>query len=394
MNTLVLPARIASLVGADGQASALGLLSFVGLFAGLLVQPLAGMLSDRWRDQAGRKGMLAVGAALVIIFLVVFGFSNTLLWLALGYLLIQVAGSITQAAQQGFIPDLVPAPNRGKASGWKAFMDIGGAMVGFVLLGQLLGSGQHRLALAVIGATLVIALAVTLLFVREKRSPAGEMPDRFAWWKAFQINLTEHRSFAWLVVSRFLFLLGTYAVGRFLLYFVADRLGLSADAAAAQAGSLLAVLALATILSAPLAGWASDRWGRLPVILFGSLISAVGVFLLIFAAGYGQILAFGILMSVGSGAFASSNWALTADLVPPKEPARFFGLANIGTAGAAAAAGLFGPLVDWSNAVRPGMGYPVLFSASALALVLSAVVLRWVRKPELVLPIEPIQAHE
>jgi len=59
-----------------------------------------------------------------------------------------------------------------------------------------------------------------------------------------------------------LFLLGTYAVGRFFLYFVADRLGIPRLQAADEAGSLLAGLALATALASPAAGWLADRHGR------------------------------------------------------------------------------------------------------------------------------------
>ncbi len=383
INTLVLPARLAGLVDEAHQASTLGLLSFAGLVTGMLVQPLAGAASDRWRSRlvwrqpVGRKGFLVAGVALTLVFLAIFGLSGSLALLAIGYLLVQVSASLTQAAQQGFIPDLVPAAQRGKASGWKALMDIGGAMVGFALLGQLLGRGQPGLAVAAIGIGMVAALILTMALVREP-SVCGEASlDRpmSSLVSAFRLDLKTHRSFAWLVASRFLFLLGTYAVGRFLLYFVANRLGLGPAEAAQQAGGVLAGLALATVLGAPLAGWASDRWGRIPVIVFGALVSALGTFMLMFAASLGQIFAFGVLMSLGSAAFASANWALTADLVPPQEPARFFGLANIGTAGAAAAAGLFGPLVDWANTLYPGAGYPALFVVAALASALSALAL-------------------
>jgi MFS family permease len=185
-----------------------------------------------------------------------------------------------------------------------------------------------------------------------------------------------YSSFAWLVASRFLFLLATYIVGRFLLYFVAERLGLSSDQAAELAGSLLAGLALITVLGSPLAGCAADRLGRVPLMRAGAVLSALGVLLLIKASSAWQILAFGALMSLGSAAFASASWAMTADLAPSGEAARFFGLANFGTAGAAAAAGLFGPLVDWTNRISPGTGYPLLFVVAAFIFLSSVLVLK------------------
>ena len=87
-------------------------------------------------------------------------------------------------------------------------------------------------------------------------------------------------------------------------------------------------------------------------------------------------------MAFGSSAFAAANWALTADVAPPDEAARFLGLANIGTAGAAAAAGLFGPLVDWGNGATPGMGYTALFAAAGVAFIASALAVRGVVGPQ------------
>jgi MFS family permease len=53
---LLLPVRLAT---SDGRATALGLVSFLGLGAALLVQPLAGSLSDRVRDRVDRRAFMA-----------------------------------------------------------------------------------------------------------------------------------------------------------------------------------------------------------------------------------------------------------------------------------------------------------------------------------------------
>jgi Na+/melibiose symporter-like transporter len=304
-----------------------------------------------------------------------------LIGLILGYLAIQVAASIAQAGQQGLMPDQVPASQTGIASGLKGFMDIGGAMLGFILIGQLLGSGSTVLALGAMGVSLFLIYLLASVLNKEDRyrlqAGSERRPARLiSLREAFRLDLVRYGSFAWLVASRFLFLLATYIVGRFLLYFVAERLGLSSDQAAEQAGSLLAGLALITVLGSPLAGWAADRLGRVPLMRAGAVLSALGVLLLIKASSAGQILAFGALMSLGSAAFASASWAMTADLAPSGEAARFFGLANFGTAGAAAAAGLFGPLVDWTNRISPGAGYPLLFVVSAFIFLSSVLVLK------------------
>jgi MFS family permease len=108
----------------------------------------------------------------------------------------------------------------------------------------------------------------------------------------------------------------------------------------------------------------------------GAMLSAISALLLAWASSSGEILLFGGLMSVGSAAFAGGSWALLADLVPRDEPARYLGLANFSTAGAAAAAGLFGPVIDWVEGISPGMGFIVLFILASIAFLISALPLR------------------
>jgi hypothetical protein len=96
-------------------------------------------------------------------------------------------------------------------------------------------------------------------------------------------------------------------------------------------------------------------------------------------------------MALGSAAIAAANWAYNADVAPADEAARFLGLANVGTAGAAAAAGLFGPLVDWGNRMGPGAGYTALFISAGLAFIASALALRGVARPQMSSTLTPPQ---
>jgi MFS family permease len=192
-------------------------------------------------------------------------------------------------------------------------------------------------------------------------------PTRFRLRDAFRVDHRAHRTFVMLVTARFLFLLGASVVGRFFLLFVADRLHLDPARAAEQAGALLGALTLVTLLAGPAAGWLADRIGRVTVMTWGALCGAVGPVLLIWAHSPWQILLFGSVMSVGTALFTAANWASTADVVPGAEAGRFLGLANFGTMGAAAVAGLLGPLVDIGNRQEPGAGYPVALTAAALA---------------------------
>lgn len=378
VTNLVLPDHLVAFTSEANRATVLGLVSSVGLLAGMLIQPLAGMFSDRMRHRWGRRGSIALGALAILGSLALFSMTRSVLAVLLGFVVLQMALSAAQAAQQGLIPDLVPRVQRGTAAGLKGLMDLAGSMLGFMLLGWMLSKGTLASALLVGTGVVVLTLLLTIVMVREPKRDGLEQagPLRLTLADAFRLDWKSHRAFVWLVIARFLFLLGTFGVGRFLLLFVAYRLGINPARAEDETAALFSVLLLITALASPLAGWLADRLGRVPVMMVGALLSMAGTFLLILAASPWQMVLFGGLMALGSAGFASANWAMTADLAPPGEGARFFALANFGTAGAAAAAGLFGLLVDGANATSPGLGYVSLLIAAGLSMALSALALR------------------
>jgi MFS family permease len=378
VNTLVLPLQISKLSSPATRATMLGLLTFIGLLAGAFVQPIAGALSDRWKPMLGRKGFIGIGLFLNLVSLFLFAVFNNLIGVMIGYLFIQVSASIAQAGQQGLIPDLVDERRRGMASGLKGFMDISGAMLGFVILGQLLGANKTSVALGLIAAILVGAYLVAALLTPEDKSSRVKsiQPKTISLSQLFRLDLRQQVAFKRILIARFLFLFGVYAIGRFLLFFVAERLGLDPNQAAEQAGTLLGGLALITILASPITGWLVDRMGRLPLMFAGAILGTISALLLMQANNATQILLFGGLMSLGSASFGSGSWALLADIVPRDESARYFGLANFSTAGPTATAGLLGPAIDWFEIISAGNGYSLLFIVSAIAFAASMLPLR------------------
>ena len=166
--------------------------------------------------------------------------------------------------------------------------------------------------------------------------------------------------FVRLVVSRFLFLFGTYAMGRFLLLLVADRSGIDPAQAADATGGLLAIFTIATAVAALTFGRLADRRGRDGIMVLGIVVSAVGI--LAFAPSFGVpgVALGGLVMAVGTGAFVAANWAALTDLSPAEDAGWLMGLANIGTGGAAACAGLLGPVID-------GVGFTPAILVAAIA---------------------------
>ncbi|MDQ4036678.1 MAG: MFS transporter [Chloroflexota bacterium] len=364
LSALVLPYLLLLLVNADAQATVLGVATLAGLSLGMLIQPLAGAVSDR---RGSRRPLLLGGMGLAVVGLGGLAFGPVIgLAGVLGlYLLATSGANVAQSGQQALIPDQVPAASRGRAAGLKGVMDVGGAFAAFAVLAAFLSEGMFSSAMLV----LVAAFAVTIGAGVLPRPPSGAEragPERVrpsVLWR----DLGRTGPFTMLLLVRFCVLLGVYAVGRFLLLFIAHRLNLEPEAAAAEAGVVLAVLALLTAGASIPAGWAADRLGRRPTMAGGAVLAAAGIGLLVVATDTTQIMLFGIPLALGTAAFGAGSWAMATDLVSPSAAGRQMGVANYATAGAAAAAGLLGPLVDAVERAVPGLGYALLMLLAATA---------------------------
>jgi len=412
LQSLVLPFYVAGISSPLKQATTLGLLLFVGLAAGALVQPLAGIASDRLRGAGwlGRRTpFILVGTLLTLALLVGFAFANSLLTLALAYIGVNLAAGVAQAGAQGLMPDLIPTRQRGSAAGLKSLLELLGSVVGFSVAGMLIRRGNLGGVSLAIGIILAVGALLTLAVVREGRADAarqaqqepalatGTAPDApdvtptpattttaspvsglaqiASQQRLSELNATAqadaraNRSvWARVLVSRLFFLLAVYGIGHFLLYFVRARLHLVGASSAAVTSGILTVLTLVTALVGLGGGWLSDRVGRLPVLWVAGIASAIGVVILIPATTLPLIYVGGAVMSLGSGLFASANWALAADLAPAGNGGRFFGLLALATGGAAALAGLLGPLVDYA-------GYDALFALAAVFFVVGVAII-------------------
>lgn len=358
--TLLLPYRLSEL--GTGDASLLGVISLVALAVAALVQPLAG----RWSDVVGRPPILAAGVAISAIGLVLLvGWSSVAATLA-GVALTLLGVGVAQAGQQALLPDYVAGSSRGVASGVKNAFDVGGALLGFVIIGTLLSGGSGEVTAVVLIAALAGAVAVGLaLLGRGTMQRPRDGRQRPGLRGAYAIDPHVHGRLLRIIAARFLFLLGVYVVGRFLFLFVAETGGLAPDQAAGVAGTVLVILAAATVVASLPAGWLADRGGRRFIMLTGALTGAAALALLPWAPALEPMIAVGLLLAAGTAAFSTASWAALVDEVTGADSGRLLGVAQLGTAGAAAAAGAFGVVIDVGAAVVPGAGYAIAFGVAA-----------------------------
>jgi len=393
LHVIILPAVLMHLAPENLKNTYLGLLTFFGLILAMVVQPISGAISDAWASAWGRRRPLVLlGTLFDFVFLAFLGWSGGLIWLAVGYIGLQISSNVAHGPLQGLLPDVIPEAQLGRASGFKNLMDMIGLVAASLLMGHLLDPNvRHPVGvIGIIAAVLAVGASITLLGVRERPSLNEKREVNWkAWLKSFQIDLWEHRAFSWLIVSRFFYLIGIYGIQSFAQYYVRDVLAVANPIQ--LTGDLLAVITLALIFFALAGGWLGDRIGHLRVSLVASLFGFLGCVLMVWARTPGTLLIFGSIFGVGIGLFLTANWALANELAPQAEAGKFMGLTNLATAGAAAVGRLEGPLIDALNNARPGvwLGYTGLFLMGAICILCSAILLYATRNARMRTHIQP-----
>jgi len=384
IHPIILPSVLLHIVPEHLKNTYLGVLTFCGLVLAMIIQPISGAASDGWRSRWGRRRPLAlVGTGLDFIFLSLLAWSGNLFIVILGYVGLQITSNIAHGPMQGLIPDLVPNEQLGLASGLKNLLDMAGLIVASMVAGNLLSPDDRypTMIMVVVMGVLLISAAVTFFYVKEDpTSDNNRNGNKIHIKQVFQIDLKANTSYFWLIVSRFLFLVGIYGIQTFAQYYIRDVMQAANPVKAT--GDLMASLAIALVICSLVGGWLTDKIGARLVIYFASLLSAIGAFLLVFAKDIPSLTCFAGILGAGIGLYLSSNWALASRLAPREEAGKFLGLTNLATAGASAVSKLGGIPIDMANNAFPGhyYGYTGLFVLGGIFALVSMLLLRKVKE--------------
>jgi MFS family permease len=391
LHVIILPAVLLNFVPESLKNTYLGLMTFMGLIIAMMVQPVSGWLSDNWRSSWGRRRpLMSLGTLLDFIFLAFLAWAGGLPMLAIGYIGLQFTSNIAHGPAQGLLPDQVPQEKLGAGSGIKNLMDMAGLVISSLLMGRLLDplTADPLKPVLVVAITLLIGASITIFGVCE-RSSLDDSPDDRRRFQTSSItaffagikSALGYRPYAWLIGSRFLFLLGIYDIQVFAQYFIRDVI--QTDNPVKLTGDLLASITLALIACALGAGWLGDRFGHRKVQYFASAMGTLGCLLLLMARTPETLLVFGGVVGVGIGLFLTANWALVNRLAPLAEAGVFLGLTNLATAGSGAIGRLLGPVIDLMNNAQPGAytGYTVMFIFGAICTGASSLLLSRSREP-------------
>jgi len=447
VGALFMPYLVDAFVRGEVKNTALGAMRTAGLIIAMLVQPAAGLLSDRSTSRFGRRRpYIFVGVLLDLAFLAAIGLAWNYWALLIAVLLFQFSSNVSHGPLQGLIPDLVPENERGRASGVKAIMELLPLILIAFTIARLMGAGQVGWAIAATGAALLVTMLLTLWFVKEeplREKPTtplgppmlrvlgmlagigvgamaglvggglvGGLAGLMTWpvagpqiaravgvgvgglvamavavvvgvWGGALTTLgrdaRQHASFTWWVVNRLLFLAAITSIQGFAPYFLMYAFNMTRQAAADLTGSLMMVVGIFTLLTALPSGWLADRLGHKLLVGASGLVAAVGAFMLlgtIWVPNLSLIYIAGCILGLATGLFTTTNWALGTNLVPRAEAGRYLGISNLAGAGAGMiGAGIGGPLADFLNGYRPGLGYFTIFACYGILFVLSTLLL-------------------
>ncbi|GAC1375225.1 MAG: hypothetical protein PVS3B1_32500 [Ktedonobacteraceae bacterium] len=204
LGIIILPSQVFKLVGPLHQGESLAFVLVPGAFVALFANPLFGMLSDQMRGRVAgwgrRRPYILFGTLANVIGLVWMAAAPDIPTLTLAYILVQFTSNAAQAPFHALLPDLVPAQQRGLASGVMGVLTIGGNIGGVIIAGLFvdatrpLPAYQHSLWLiyGLIIAIMLILMCITIISVREKpgllallsirENTSGGTLTPGAWW--------------------------------------------------------------------------------------------------------------------------------------------------------------------------------------------------------------------
>jgi MFS family permease len=379
LTTVLIQAQVDSVVPKGSQNTAIGVALGLGGVLAMTVPPLVGAWSDRLNTRFGRRRPIMVaGTLLTIPGLVILMAATNYPEIVVGYAIIQFFFNAAGAAYAGIIPDVVPAQQVGKASGFLATMTQLGIGGGLAVTSVL---SHNRVIYLVMGAVAALCLIPTVWAARTegmepiappKSGPFGETLKEF-------FRPLHEGDFAWVVFTRLMVSSGITVVLYFLVNFFGDVVLPPKEDAAKFTDIWLLVVVVTALPFGFFGGQISDRIKRRKIFVYlaGAAQSFVAlVFIVFFPKSIPLVYALGVAYGVGYGLYFAVDWALAVDTLPDKtKSAKDMGLFHIALTLPQAILPLFGgALIDYLNKTIGGnAGYRVVFSSAVLFLFVGTV---------------------
>jgi MFS family permease len=375
-NSILLPVMVQNATTAATKGLWVGVISMVSILVGILINILSGVISDHSNSKWGRRTpCILVGMVFAVaVILAAAILPQTLPFVFMGYLLLQVAGNVSSGSYQPLLADIIPVNQRGAASGYQGMFTIVGAAMGFVVVTGLVSAGLMWLALVVIAMVFFATTAFNSLVIHDDDKPLDDVESlslRQALGETFRVR-THVPGFFWFVFANYLMYMGVSSFASYGIYYFQTVLQLADPIRAMGVAGIVGILF--NVVAAVAAGILSDRIGR------RNLIIAAGVFSGLFSLAFPFLRSFSVFIAISAfygaanGVIYSVNQALASTLVPVAEAGKFMAYNNLSIGVANALAPMFfGAILNMQGAPTPTSFLAFFLAASAFYFVSSAV---------------------
>jgi MFS family permease len=378
LTTVLVQSQVDQVVPKGSQNGAIGFAIGIGGFLAMTVPPLVGAWSDRFNSRFGRRRPIMVaGTLLTIPGLILLMTAGSYPQIVVGYIIVQFFFNAAQAAYAGIIPDVVPAQQFGKASGFLATMTqlgIGGGLGVTSLL------GSNRVIYLIFIAAILLTLLPTIWAARnEGLAPVIAHPRRSLGEAVREFLRPLHEGdFAWVIFTRLMISSGITAVLYNLHNFFRDVVLTPGTSPDTFTSNWLLVVVLTALPFGFFGGLLSDRLHRRKVFVYlagGAQAFVAIVFIAFYPSAIPLVFALGVAYGVGYGLYFAVDWALACDTLPDKsQSAKDMGLFHIALTMPQAIIPFFGgPLIDALNGPHGNSGYRVVFSSAVVFLFLGTI---------------------
>jgi len=315
-------------ISLGSSVASIGLFTSSFMLSSALLSPKLGGLSDR----LGRKKVIVWGLLGDVVLGILTGLVPNWIWL----LLIRVFnGAVSAAAMlpaEALLIDLVSEHVRGEASGFVMAMGMIGRSIGPVFGGsiQWLASSMgfslldsYRVPYFVDSALAFFAFALVAYKIKEPKRHTVGPEDEF---RVQSVNQSVKTKFSMsikvVLLTSFITGIGVGFIMPISVLFYGDKFGIEPI----EIGFITTVAGLIGISVSWLAGRASDRIGRKPLIALGGISARICTIILPVTLDVNQAAVLMSLRSVGFNLFMPANRALRADIVPEEARGRMFGM--------------------------------------------------------------------
>lgn len=378
LTTVLLQNRVDHLIPQhDLQNTGVGVAAGIGGFLAVTVPPIVGAWSDRLNTRFGRRRpIIVVGSLLTMPGLFLVMAATNYPELVAGYAIVQFFFNAAGAAYAGVVPDVVPAQQFGKASGFLGTMTLLGIGAGTGVTSIL---GDVPLMYVIIALVVLVSLVPMLWAAREEgKAPVSRPPAMPFRDKVNEFLRPLHEGdLAWVIFTRLMVSAGITVVQVNLLNFFRDVV-LGGGKADTFTAIWLLVMVVTAVPFGFFGGLISDRLHRRKVFVYaaGAAQSLVAiVFIAFYPSAQPIVLGLAVAYGVGYGLYYAVDWALACDTLPdPRASAKDMGLFHIALTLPQAIIPFFAnPLIDLLNGPHGNGGYRVVFSSAVIFMILGTV---------------------